>query len=354
MGTSNKFEADYWLIKERSVEEKIVPCFGHLYTNLLCYSKNKLKSTNPNNMKTIKNVAVILMAWILLVGCAHKNLPTDSPRKNAIAIGKQWGPQEWRNFIKVLTDKELVELGMVYGSVRNNIPGVTANGKIVDVSLAIKNSGGSRDGLINNMQENAMKAFWRLDEKVGTMFSNPGYGVQWHEISKRGCFWAGVSGDEYKNPTSSFAAEEALLRKLLADKWDKLNRDQRDKAINESAALKKLNPSQKTAILLGSGSVFVSTLSEAALLSGFSFYTTMSSVICASAGALGMTLPFSAYMGASSTVGFLSGPVGWTVVALGAGGAAFLYFDDGDKEKTIKIIVATHLMKLRVIEESSE
>ena len=303
----------------------------------------------------IKRILVTLLVPLLLVsGCAHRNYSSESPRKKAIAIDKQWGPQDWRNFMNVLNNHELVELGVVYGSVRNNIPGINANGEIVDADMAVKFSGGSREGLINNMQENAMRAFWRPDEKIGTMFTNPGYGVAWNEIVKRGCFWAGVNGDEYKNPTSSYSAEEALIKKLLADKWDRLNKEQRDKVINESEALKKLNQSQKSAILLGSGSVFVSTLSGAALLSGFSFYTTMSSVMCASAGALGITLPFSAYIGASSTVAFLSGPVGWTVVALGAGGAAFLYFDDGDKEKTIKIIVATHLMKMRVLQESSQ
>lgn len=56
-------------------------------------------------------------------------------------------------------------------------------------------------------------------------------------------------------------------------------------------------------------------------------------------------------MGASSAAAVLSGPVGWTVAALGVGSAIFMYFEEGDKEKVIKIVVATHLMKLRFLND---
>ena len=56
-------------------------------------------------------------------------------------------------------------------------------------------------------------------------------------------------------------------------------------------------------------------------------------------------------MGASSSAAVFGGPIGWTVAALGVGGAIFMYFEEGDKEKVIKIVVATHLMKLRFLND---
>ncbi len=300
-------------------------------------------------MKTKKITTALLIPALFLAGCNHNavTLPKTDTSK-VIAIEKLWGRVEWRDFVSSLNDKYLVELALVYGAIRPNSPGISPKGEVLDAIMALNFNSG-REAVIDSMQVNAMNAYWGKIEKGRTVFTNPGYHVEWHEIVKRACYWAGVDGLSYDHE-SSFQAEQALMKKLLADSWDRLSKDQRADVIQRSQELSGLSSSQKAAILTGSGGVLVATLSSTILLSGFAFYATMSSVLCASAGALGVALPFGAYMGASSTAAVISGPIGWSVAALGVGGAVFMYFEEGDKEKVIKMVVATHLMKVRVLE----
>lgn len=266
-----------------------------------------------------------------------------------VAADKLWEPSDWRQFMFALDDTALVDLSIVYGASQLNTPGISSKGEVLDAAKALNEKGG-RDALVSSMEPQAMNAFWGKLEKAGTVFTNPGYHVKWHEIVKRACYWAGLDGKEY-DKESSFEAEQALVKKLVSDTWNKLSPGQRQEVIQKSEALNHLTESQKTAIIVGTGSALIATLSSTVLLSGFTFYTTMSSVLCASAGFFGVTLPFGAYMGASSSAAVFGGPIGWTVAALGVGGAIFMYFEEGDKEKVIKIVVATHLMKLRFLND---
>ncbi len=300
-------------------------------------------------MKIKKITTALLIPAFFLAACSRDAVtPPKTNTSKIIAIEKFWGRVEWRDFVSSLNDKYLVELALVYGSIKPNSPGISPKGEVLDAVMALNFNSG-RDAVIDHMQMDAMNAYWGKLEKAGTVFTNPGYHVEWHEIVKRACYWAGVDGISYDHKTS-FQSEQALIKKLLADRWDRLSKEQRSDVINKAPELSGLSSSQKAAILTGSGGVLVATLSSTILLSGFAFYTTMSSVLCASAGALGVALPFGAYMGASSAAAILSGPLGWTIAALGVGGGVFMYFEEGDKEKVIKMVVATHLIKVRVLE----
>ncbi|MBL9180356.1 MAG: hypothetical protein JNM65_20000 [Verrucomicrobiaceae bacterium] len=293
--------------------------------------------------------SAVIIPVIFPSACSRGNKLSHEDRVRLVAADKQWQPNEWREFMLGLEDSALVDLAIVYGSIRPNTPGISIKGEVLDATMALNYNSG-RESLVNTMQEQAMNTFWSKLEKAGTVFTNPGYHVKWHEIVKRACFWAGLDGKEY-DTKSSFEAEQALIKKLVAGAWDKLSQDQRREVVLKCEGLSNLTEAQKAAIITGSGGVLIATLSATILLSGFAFYTTMSSVLCASAGVLGITLPFGAYMGASSAAALVGGPVGWTVAALGIGAAIFVFFNDGDKEKLVKMVVATHLMKLRMLND---
>ena len=107
-----------------------------------------------------------------------------------------------------------------------------------------------------------------------------------------------------------------------------------------------LTDSQKAAIAAGTGAAALSALSATVAFSGFAFYTTMSTAIATSAGLLGVTLPFSVYAGASSTVAVLSGPIGWSI-ALVAGTGAAIWATAPNVEKTTKFILTLHSYKAK-------
>jgi hypothetical protein len=108
---------------------------------------------------------------------------------------------------------------------------------------------------------------------------------------------------------SSFALEHELQKMLIPQLWDKLNSQQRNELlikIDPHGAIK-----DKAAIVALSGVGAMSILSTAVALNGFAFYTTMSTTIALVASAFGTTLPFAIYTSAATTVGALSGPIGW-------------------------------------------
>ena len=84
-------------------------------------------------------------------------------------------------------------------------------------------------------------------------------------------------------------------------------------------------------------------------MSGFAFYTTMSSAIAASTNMIGVTLPFVVYSGASTTVSILSGPVGWAIAALSSAGIALYSLTPDDKE-VARMVVSLHLLKAKALE----
>lgn len=122
---------------------------------------------------------------------------------------------------------------------------------------------------------------------------------------------------------STFKVERKLYQTLFVELWGRLNEAQRREL------LVKIDPAGSTKDLVGkaaaTGSAALATLSAGVAISGFAFYTAMSTTIAAVAATVGGTVPFAAYATASTVVGVLSGPVGWAVMGLaGLGGLALL------------------------------
>ena len=93
------------------------------------------------------------------------------------------------------------------------------------------------------------------------------------------------------------------------------------------------------------------TIATAVSLSGFSFYTTMSSVFAATANVVGVTLPFAVYTTASSTFATLAGPVGWAILAAGSAGVG-LYAMSPNEVKVTRMIISLHILKAKALNDS--
>lgn len=126
----------------------------------------------------------------------------------------------------------------------------------------------------------------------------------------------GVAAAKTEGETT-FKVEQAIQTQLFVGIWDKLTPEQRTKVLKDVDPDRSLK--DPAAIALMGGTAAAGALSATAMLSGFAFYTTMSSFIASSAALLGLTVPFAGYVTASTVVGFLaSNPIGWAILGLGA------------------------------------
>ncbi len=165
--------------------------------------------------------------------------------------------------------------------------------------------------------------------------------INYHELVVWCAGEVGISSD-HANWTSTFDVEREILERLLANMWDKFSYEQR------MQLLAKLDPKgvigNKPEIAAMSGAAAIGALSLTVYFTGFAFYTSLSVVLSAIAGILGVTLPFAAYATASSTVAILAGPIGWAIGAvLLAAGAAWA--GRASVKKTTAAILQIHSLK---------
>lgn len=169
--------------------------------------------------------------------------------------------------------------------------------------------------------------------------------LNYHDLATWVCGEAGVSQIVIqKAPT--FALERELHKLLFAQMWDKLNPQQR------KDLLAKVDPNgtikDKAAIAALGGAGALAALSATVAFAGFAFYTTMSVTIATVASAVGVTLPFATYAGASTVVGVLSGPVGWAIMgAATLGGVALA--GRPNLQKTTALVGQLHALKVEAL-----
>lgn len=141
---------------------------------------------------------------------------------------------------------------------------------------------------------------------------------------------------------STYKLERIIFEEHFIRLWESLNEEQRMEYLKEAYSTDSLEDLAGIASL--SGSAALVALATSVSLTGFAFYTGMSTFICSAASLLGATLPFSAYVTASSTVAFLAGPAGWILGGLIAiGGLVFLGFPDA--KKLAPFVIMTHCLK---------
>ena len=101
------------------------------------------------------------------------------------------------------------------------------------------------------------------------------------------------------------------------------------------------------------GAGALAALSMTVHLTGVAFYTTMSTVICSVAGFFGITLPFAAYTTASTVVGFLTGPIGWALLAIAAA-AGVVLVGRADFQQTAAAVCQFHMLKVAALKAAGE
>ena len=173
-----------------------------------------------------------------------------------------------------------------------------------------------------------------------------GIGLQSQTLLKSG----GTSvppGKVSEAPT--FSLEGELYRLMFIQLWDQMEPVKRQELVEKldsGGALK-----DKVAIAALGGAAALSALSATVAFSGFAFYTSMSIAIASAAGVIGVTLPFATYVGASTIVGVLAGPVGWAITALSALGGLALA-GRANLQKTSALICQLHALKVEALVET--
>lgn len=155
--------------------------------------------------------------------------------------------------------------------------------------------------------------------------------------------------DEIRFGLPSLALERRIFEAVVGELWKDLSVEQRKEVLLKADI--KGNHDNLIGGASLAGAAGLSTLSIAVNSSGFAFYTAMSSIIHSTAALAGITVPFAGYMGASSTVAFLSGPVGWSLLAL-AGLASVFFLGRADHIKTAAFVIQVHLLKVQALENS--
>ena len=170
--------------------------------------------------------------------------------------------------------------------------------------------------------------------------------IPYHDIVCWAAREQGVS-DADLNQLPTFALERKIFERVFAQAWDKLTPAQRREAISKM----KVEQSQWQGIAGMSGAAAIATLSTTTALSGFAFYTGMSSLLASTAQVLAISLPFGAYTTGSAIVSIASGPVGWVVgaVALGAGAT---FTGRANPMATSQMIIQIHCIKIDALKKS--
>jgi hypothetical protein len=145
---------------------------------------------------------------------------------------------------------------------------------------------------------------------------------------------------------TTFDLEQAIAKQCLAALWDRLDPEQRKALLVTIEKKTGTTIADKAAIAAMGGGAAVAALGATVAMAGFAFYTTMTVMISTAAGMLGIALPMSAYVGASSAVALLAGPIGWLLATIGIlGGLAYIALPNADK-------TAAFVMTMNVIKAS--
>lgn len=295
---------------------------------------------------------IVYLLVASIIGCSTTP-PLEIPPKEYAYLASfvkkdvRWERDEWYGFITHLNDKHLSELSLYWGILKDTSPGINIiwskhQQKFVSVGnaeIALKSLGG-REKVVTLLQKEINGAAYTF-----SMFKN---GVQWHEIVTLADEKNKINPSDYAQNT--FDAERALLNKVFEKNWDNLNPDQR-RAVIEQSTLSELSAKDKKAMIAATGIIARGLLSATVALSGFSFYTTMSSVIAATASVVGVTLPITVYTTASTIAGTLTGPLGWSILAAMSAGVG-LYALSPDEAKVTKMVIALHFLKAKALNDS--
>jgi len=124
-----------------------------------------------------------------------------------------------------------------------------------------------------------------------------------------GINWSDILSGRTWNDLSTQEIEDAVVVKQFQNMLEQLTPEQRQQILMDLR--RESNDPHFEGFLLGGGAML------AAKMSGFGVYFLASTVLGSLTGALGITLPFTVYMGVSQSLAFILGPVGWVALAGG-------------------------------------
>lgn len=155
---------------------------------------------------------------------------------------------------------------------------------------------------------------------IGQMFADPSWKqivtdvadhivIDWEKV-RDGRKWDNVQDQEI---------ESAVVEKLFKKMIDKASPEQRQQILMEFD--RHTDDPSVAGVLKTGGSIAGGML--LARMSGFGVYLMASTVLGGATSALGITLPFAAYIGVSQAIALLLSPIGWVALAGGiVGGVA--------------------------------
>ena len=309
-------------LEKRSPINFLVAISGCLFA---CSNK---ETSLMNRRKAVKYVVAGVagiggVGWALWNSRAKKSKP-------AIARAAEWaGPQQMKwddadlnKFLLALPVAELWSLSLSVGIVKPIDP-------IPDESTI------DRIAWISEIHE-AVK--WQQSNILTWPFRDNN--IHYDDLVR----WVGKKSDLSKLELElpCFAVEQAIMLKFFVDVWDKLSPEQRTKI------LEAMDPTglvtNRAALALATGTVAVAALASVNLFAGFALYAAMGVFMKAVAVMLGITIPFSVYTGTSATMAFLSGPFGWSLIAIGSV-FSLAWLGAADVQKCIAFVCQIHALR---------
>lgn len=118
--------------------------------------------------------------------------------------------------------------------------------------------------------------------------------------------WLDILNGRDWNDLPAAEIEAAIVIRVFQDILDTFTSQQRQELLMSMEH--NIDDPDLTAILVSGG------VMTAARLSGFGVYLLASTTLGSLTGALGITLPFAAYIGMSQSIALILGPVGWTAL----------------------------------------
>jgi uncharacterized protein YaaW (UPF0174 family) len=132
--------------------------------------------------------------------------------------------------------------------------------------------------------------------------------------------WDKVRGGRKWKHVPSQDIEAAIVTKLFQRMMEETPIEQQQQILIELQ--RNTNDPQLADLLLGGGAIASGMI--AARMSGFGVYLMASTLLGSATSALGITLPFAAYIGMSQAIALFISPIGWAALA---GGVAVVTID---------------------------
>ena len=155
-------------------------------------------------------------------------------------------------------------------------------------------------------------------------------------------------GSYFINKLSTYELSELIAKEYFersfSQVWDGMSEEKRIDLLRKIETDKGVKFNNIAGIASGSAAAALGTLSTTIGLTGFAFYTTMSSIICSTFAIIGVTLPFTAYMASSTAAAALGGPIGWGIASVMLAATPF-FFGWPTPDPVERFIVAKFLIE---------